>query len=254
MSEMGPSGGGGAFDISSISGYKDGFVIKYNSATDVAVTAGNVEANGKAYTLSADTTKSITGLAAPFAKIYIYIDDDASSPPIATLINSTTVPVWSPTKRGWYNGDDRCISAIWSQDGSAVIEYFDTEVISNRNIAYTYSASTGIALAAAMNPTSAWQTPNINQASVAMPVNAVAIRLLMQGSRLGGIAEVNAASSEYAAAHASFLSNGNLHTRGEEIREATTIPLGASRNIQIGGLNADDNALYAFCPGYVIEV
>ena len=50
---------------------------------------------------------------------YIYLDDSAIVTQGAALLdadcflNDTTAPAWSETKHGWYNGDDRCIFAVY---------------------------------------------------------------------------------------------------------------------------------------------
>ena len=56
---------------------------------------------------------------------YIYIDDTAVILQASTLLdeecflNSTTAPTWSGTKHGWYNGNDRCIFAVYER-GDAI--------------------------------------------------------------------------------------------------------------------------------------
>lgn len=71
---------------------------------------------------------------------YIYLDDSAivtAASPILTaacLLANTTAPVWSDTKMGFYNGEDRCIFALktetsattvvgWNHDGGDYVGY-----------------------------------------------------------------------------------------------------------------------------------
>lgn len=64
---------------------------------------------------------TMTSLAASTMS-YIYIDKSllAGQGPITDteLYDSTTAPTWSSTKGGWYNGDDRCIMALYGLSGS----------------------------------------------------------------------------------------------------------------------------------------
>ena len=61
---------------------------------------------------------------------YIYIDDTAVILQASTLLdeecflNSTTAPTWSGTKHGWYNGNDRCIFAVY-ETSDAILEFFN---------------------------------------------------------------------------------------------------------------------------------
>ncbi len=60
---------------------------------------------------------------------YFYADDSAivtAGTNVLTgteIINATTVPTYSITKNGWYNGDDLCIGAVWI-DSSGDVEPF----------------------------------------------------------------------------------------------------------------------------------
>jgi len=62
---------------------------------------------------------------------YLYIDDSAvvtAGTRVLTaseFIAVTTEPSWSDTKLGWYNGNDRCIAAFYT-NGSAELEEFAT--------------------------------------------------------------------------------------------------------------------------------
>lgn len=60
---------------------------------------------------------------------YIYLDDSAIVTAGTNLIsanqllNVTTAPSWDNTKKGWYNGNDRCIFAVRISAGN-VLEFF----------------------------------------------------------------------------------------------------------------------------------
>ena len=60
---------------------------------------------------------------------YIYLDDSAIITQASALLdadcflNETTAPTYSATKHGWYNGNDRCISAVY-ETGDAIYEFY----------------------------------------------------------------------------------------------------------------------------------
>ncbi len=60
---------------------------------------------------------------------YLYIDDSAIIAAGTNLltasefIHSTTEPAWSDTKRGWYNGTDRCIFAVLTDGSSHILAF-----------------------------------------------------------------------------------------------------------------------------------
>jgi hypothetical protein len=60
---------------------------------------------------------------------YIYLDDTAiitnASPLLVAncFLNDTTAPTWSVTKHGWYNGNDRCIFAVY-ETGDAILVFW----------------------------------------------------------------------------------------------------------------------------------
>jgi hypothetical protein len=238
-------------DLSAVSpGFADGFVVKYNNTTSVTITSGSILANGKFYTLPlSDVVHNMTSLASAFDFHYIYIDDSESTAPDAVFIDSTTEPAYSIAKRGWYNGDDRCIGTLTSTDGAATIDFFETVALSDnyiRNTALKYD------LAQAMDPNGAWQTPNILECSARTPVNATELLLNMRGEDLPDqLGELAWRSSEGAAIVTQpftspfFIAGPN--------RIYMTFPwgaLGASRNIKIFGGDNDNNAMYARVVGY----
>jgi len=61
---------------------------------------------------------------------YVYIDDSAVVSAGTNLLTasefifSNTEPSWSNAKHGWYNGDDRCIFAVYSNASSNIFEFF----------------------------------------------------------------------------------------------------------------------------------
>jgi len=227
--------------------FADGFVPKYKTATSATITAGNIEANGKFYQLALDKTHSMTSLLSGFDLHYIYIDDSASSPPAATIIDSTTEPIWSNSKRGHYNGDDRAIGVVTSHAGAATILYFETIQISSyliRNIVFRSE------LGLNMNPNGTWQTPNTNESDVIVPVNAVEISVHLKINRTGASGFGSWASNEFAVAQTDFLLVPR-YIRGSGNNEVSAWGyLGASRKIKMAGVDEGTNDFSAWCDGY----
>ena len=239
------TGSGAAPAVLSL-GSVDGFVVKCSSPTAVAVTSGAIEANGAEYTLASDDTHTMTSLLSAFDFHYIYIDDDASAAPVATIIDSTTEPAWSDSKRGWYNGDDRCIGVQPSTNGAATLIYTENQAVSDRVIGLDVAVSSFPNMALAMNPDSTFQVPNVNDGSVVTPVNAIQIAVRLKNTDVGLTVVVFLASAEVATAGSSFM----VFSGPDEEEAQTKINLGASRDIRIGGFNSNDNNLACNCQGF----
>lgn len=233
--------------------YADGFVVKYDTTTSIAITSGEIAANGKIYNLSADTTHSMTSLASAFDMHYIYIDDSESTVPDAVIIDSTTEPTFSDSKRGFYSGDDKCISVVVSPAGSSTIGYFDTVVISPTIIEYYYNMSAFPQMATAMDPSGVWQKPFPNDGSAVTPVNANKIYLRFSGLDLGGQANIFIANKDFTDDD-STINNAYIRwAAGETIMGSIMLALGASRDVRITGNDGDDNAMNLNCSGFGIK-
>jgi hypothetical protein len=232
-------------------GFIDGFVVKYNTTTAVTITSGQVEANGKRYTLSANASHSMTSLASGADFHYIYIDDDASSPPAATIIDSTTEPSWSDSERGWYNGDDRCIGVVYSAVGSATVAYFDILSLSDKTFRVEWPAYNGLSMSIAnnINPTGAWQEPNVVNTDYFTPVNAVEVRLRILGDDLLARAAVYCVNSESAAINTNVYDTATQIIGFGNVTWPGWVNLGPSRQIKLGGDADDDNVLSARVSG-----
>ena len=223
-------------------GFVDGFVVKYDTTTSVAIKSGEIEANGKVYNLSADDTHDMTSLASAFDHHYIYIDDSASTVPDAVIIDSITEPVFSDSKRYFYNGDDKCIGVIVSPSGSSTVAYFSTDIKSGNNIEYHIGEKDFPQMASDMNPTTGWLTPDENDGSIVTPVNAQSIFLKLRVLDAGAPCSGRATSEEMAAVNTSFL-DGDIDFDGfNNAKSNGWVYLGESRNIKIAGTDNDDNA------------
>lgn len=61
---------------------------------------------------------------------YLYLDDsaivtaDTNVISASELTDSITEPAWSAAKRGWYNGEDRCIFAVFTDGSDDIIGFY----------------------------------------------------------------------------------------------------------------------------------
>ncbi len=231
----------------------EGFVVTYSSTTAVGIKAGKIFAKDTTYILAADTTHNMTSLAASFDYHYVYIDDSVStSPPTAVIIDSTVEPAWSDDSKGWYNGDDLCIGVVASPAGNAIVASFTT-MYNGKEVTYQYGKSDILQMASDMNPDSTWQTPDDNDGSVATPVNAKAIKIVLTATDVGANCAARASSSELAALKTT-ITDGDLDFGGYNfISDVGWVVFGSSRNIKIAGTNDDDDALSCWCNGFKIS-
>jgi hypothetical protein len=100
----------------------------YVSTTQISIAGGGYLHHGtKSQVLTIDSTITHTITTPGTSQYhYIYLDDSAivtAGTGVITgseVINSTTAPTYSVTKKGWYNGDDLCIFAVWIESGGDV--------------------------------------------------------------------------------------------------------------------------------------
>lgn len=106
--------------------------FEYSSSTDIYIYPGSWRSEGATsrtcYTAS-KLTYTFTSLAVSDWS-YLYIDDsdlETDGTDVITaarLIDSITEPAWSDAKEGWYNGNDRCIFAVYGSGADTMCEFF----------------------------------------------------------------------------------------------------------------------------------
>lgn len=94
-------------------GFYVGLNVEGKDADEITVSSGALEIDGTIYYLAANTDKQVTSLSAS-TWYYVYIDPPASGTTLADtdIEYSTTAPVWTAAKNGWYhptNTDWRCL-------------------------------------------------------------------------------------------------------------------------------------------------
>lgn len=95
----------------------------YKDSDQIYVGAGWYDVNGKVATWSSELTSQLSGASASTWH-YLYLDYSAITSLTAItateLIWSTTSPSYVHTRRGWYNGSDRCIFAVLTNSSSHI--------------------------------------------------------------------------------------------------------------------------------------
>ena len=229
-------------------GFSNGFVVKNDTVLRVIITAGNFEANGKIYVLNADTTHTLTSLASAQDFHYIYIDDSASSGSTPTFIDSTTEPVFDTVKLGWYNGDNRLVGVVFSEDGLTAVQPFTA---SGRNNTIDFRIGPTTLIAANMNPTGVWQTPNVNDGSVITPVNAETLFLRAGAEDAGAKCSFFMTPVELGTLGGGTGETAQVNVFGfDQAVFPTQVGLGPTRNVFIAGEADDDNLLTAHMIGF----
>jgi hypothetical protein len=249
LTNTGAGGGGVISDIEKGFETPGAFVPRYFSSVNVSISPGYIEANGSIYYLATATNHLMTSLAAAVDNHYIYIDDDASSAPNATIIDSTTEPAFNAAKGGWYNGNDKLIGVVTNVLGlTATLDRFETIVYGKLTRNITLKRFT---LGLNMNPTGSWQTPNTNESDIYAPVNAVELRVHIVDNRAGASPRSSWASNEWAAAEPTNWQLTPQYTRGFSNKELSSWgSLGASRKIKMIADSADANDFSAYAQGY----
>lgn len=230
-------------------GIRKGFEVSYNNTTSIKIGAGSFEANGKLYTLSSSVTHTMTSMVAGYDQHYPYIDDNASTPPTPTIVDSTTEPAWNEAKNGWYNGDDAMIfGAIPSKPAAAEIEHFFTYYLSNRYYRVVVGSDNWMILNG-ISLTGNWQDPT-TAASIYLPVNAKEALIKMYNTDALANVKLSWLNNEAAALNSNiFHSKSRINIYNEALFSAWG-GLGTSRNIKIGGDSSNDNVMQVFVGGW----
>ena len=121
-------------------GMKNGFKLGYSSTSAITISGGMWALTGTT-NRHVYTNSQITFTCGPLGSngassalganevTYIYIDDSAVTLAGTNLLtavqflNSTTVPAFSHSKAGWYNGLDRCIGAVLTNASSNILDF-----------------------------------------------------------------------------------------------------------------------------------
>jgi hypothetical protein len=250
MATGGGSGSGGSGVTTMPLGYNFGIYITYKDADEIYVQPGNIDVNGTDVSITTATAHTMTSMVDATADFhYIYL---AAA---GTITDSATEPAWSDAKFGWYNGDTRCIGAVWVPSATpAALQGFENN--SDNEYVYfgTSSGNYGIyKILSAGAPSGAWQ--DLTSAPYT-PVNSSKIYLDAYEQDAGGsysTCYIHVASYERktnATEPKGVLSGAAWGL----VRVCGWLNLGASRNISWWGDDNDDDASAIDIVGYKIRV
>ena len=250
------AGGGAAFSIGQIAGYRRGMVVGHSSATAVKISPGEMESDGGAFALAATATHTMTSLATAFGLHYVYLDKSASSPSSPVFYDSTAVPTNLVTFGGWYhptNNDDRLVGVVPSPSGSAIVAPFTGLDCGNR-VRLTCSPSVFGNLSTAQLATAVWATPNVQDVDVITPPSAVEALICMYNTAPANSRLIlGAIDKERGDAGDGFAAGQMFQADKEEAEFQYWLTLGASRKIYIAGENDDLDNITTTCRGFAYE-
>lgn len=154
-----------------VPGFIQGAYIEYVNSTEVRITAGTVEVNGKVGTWTSSFNHTMVSLHSGIDFHHICIDDSASTYPNGMLVFDWPFPpTYDGAKGGWYLGNDRCIGVVMSHTSPTVYPFTASE----NTMIYQWPItidSTGTADAA-------WHNFN-SPTTLNTPVNAIQMHFLV---------------------------------------------------------------------------
>lgn len=215
--------------------------VEYLSETTVTVTAGTGECNDFDWKSDAAASVDLSGVM-PGGEdfIYIYVDHSACDYPAPAFTGTTTEPVWSPAKMGWYNGEDRCIGVVFVNSSGNIAEFS-----TNPSDECVYQGGLKKVLTNG-NPD---QTYKFLECSAYVPVNASSLYVSARNSATSGTACVIVAA------------NQNIRARiAAKSKMCTVITTGwiplqreLDRNLQWYGPDKNDNNYQIHIFGYRVD-
>lgn len=223
-------------------GYIKGAFVKYNSSSQITVTAGNGDCSANEWAITSDTTVNLSSVL-PTGEdyLYIYIDHSATTYPTPTIIGDTTEPAWSDSNVGWYNGDDRCIGVVWCDSYGNIVEFHN-----NNQLECIIIGSWIKDVLTNGNPNSSFQTV---ESTAYIPINANAVFVNASNTDTDGVVYVHVAP--YESSHSAVVNetpSGYAFARGWLAMER-----GWSRDLKWYGYNNDDNSFNIKIFGFRIE-
>jgi len=226
-------------------GYIQGLTVSYVSTTSVFYGVTTVHCKDKVFITATGETDTISNFSNG-GYTYGYIDYSASTPTNIVYIDSTTVPVWSDAYKGYYNGDDRCISAFYCNAADTINRF----VYSNE---YCLLVDNRLTCASSMNPDGTWQTPDDDSGDSYMPVNAISASIYLGGSDPGAQVQAFCTNLEASTDLSQWYLGYKVGFQGYNgVGSGTYIELGPSRKLVVLGEDNDDNGLSMHVVGYKI--
>ena len=227
-----------------------GFDVSYDNTTNTTISIGQAYVTDTWLSTSASATHTVDSLASTNDFHYIYIDYSASTgtPTSAVFVDSTTEPAESATLGGWYNGQDRCVGAVYSPTNGATITPF--ALAQGRVL-----LSVRLQAASEMDPDGNWDTPNVNAGAGILPVGASRALVSMSNGSAAPAYVTLAALSKEAVDAGSSAAAAEVYTVNPDGDTAVTgwLAVGASRELRVMGSLHSASLLNAWVVGWEIS-
>jgi hypothetical protein len=216
--------------------------VDYVDSDTIEIHTGFGECNGHYWEITSPIEHDMTGLTTTEDFHYIYIDDANSIYPEPRIIDRTTEPTWSDSKMGWYNGDDRCIGAVLSNDGSASLVPFG----GNYENKILLRGTDNVYLLQNGNPTGKWE---LLDCSSEIPVNATAILIGFYNSITSGSVSIRVAV--YGTnRHQELIAQG---TNSASLQNWLDLPEDCEGDLEWNGLDYANNDFYIRLRGWTVS-
>lgn len=148
--------------------------LSWVSGTTIKVGVGFGENAGEYWEIVpedayATTGYALTGLTTSANGVfqYLYIDKANSLFPSVALSNSMTAPAWRDIYMGWYNGQNRCVGAIWIKPDGNLVNFICPQDDVYRCTLMSITSTGGVS--------TTWPNWNAWDCSSFVPVNAYEI-------------------------------------------------------------------------------
>ena len=248
-----PLGGNGGIP----KGYQSEVLVKYKDTTHYDITAGLYEVDGLEIEISADIADIlVTSPPAGFDFIYVYANKSLSGASTLVSYNDTAEPVKNLSKKGWYhptNTSDRILGVLHSPAAGATIAY-SKSFPTKSGVKSEINSDPDFKLADAMIPNGAWQTPNLLESGVRLPVNAIGALIKVKSEKgAAPFAEFSWIDNESASFYAVQFTSPRFSRGGLSTIQAQWGPIGASRNIKIFAASLNVGTVRAEINGWEIE-
>jgi hypothetical protein len=222
-----------------------GFVVSRTDSDTISISAGYCEANGVYYESSSAISKDFTPEAGGDI-YYVYIDHGVTAP-VPTIIVSTTEPVYSISKLGLYNGNDRYIGEFYAVSSSIPVFIMLPANPEQAGAVVELAWTNVFNLANAQNSANAYTAPNVADTDTYIGKGGVEALIEAHSTDTGSTADVSFVSKEVADIWAGTAALfGDAKTGGSQTTYACGwMSLGSSRQSRFATSGNDDNALGA---------
>lgn len=161
--------------------------LEYHNETSIIITPGYGDCNGNFWEVENNIIYELTSLDSQEGFIYIYVDDANSNYPLPLFYDYSGEPEFNEEKKGWYNGNDRCIGTVWSPEGQTIIKKFRKDFVGG----YTFNKAWKKIILNSFPP-NYWEELDIKNIC---PVNTISLYLEIKNNNMSASGKAIVASS-----------------------------------------------------------